>query len=166
MIVLFSASPTLISQAIRFGTQFHLSHVGAYCPVEDKVYEAKGGIGGITKGELIKSKFHEFAKGTTQLEVRWLPDADINQIKAELGAPFDFWQGFASFVRFNIDAPDKWFCSEIVAKSSKRIKAHERKFCTPRDIYFQTEAIRQEKLAGIAPKLWFSMKHHKFLTAY
>lgn len=127
MIILFARNNHWISRLVRWRTNSDWSHVAI--TYGDNVIEAVGGRG------VRLTPRRAFNKRYTVIEERYL-DGDAEVARDLIGKGFDeggLW-GLV-FGRITWQDPDKWFCSELVAKASTYFNDEDAHRATPQILY-------------------------------
>lgn len=114
----FMRSGSVISRAVRFVTWGEYSHVALQTP-ERTVIESMDGIG-VREFPIGIDYCGLPYKNGTVVDVyefkQIIPKSLINSIRAEVGKKYDMWGVFSFLLRKKMQEPDRWFCSELIAK--------------------------------------------------
>ncbi len=108
----YKASGTITDKAIRFVTR------SAYSHVELIGHDGKGWSASPREG-LVRKKQIDFDDSWDIIDIPWVSTDDAcARIEDEIGKSYDYAGIFLSqILSLNRSNPDKWFCSELVAKS-------------------------------------------------
>lgn len=149
--LLFSATNSIFSRAVRFATWSGFSHVDFIVPdgqgflINEWGYPTtipKGSVLGSTVTKGVRScSIKDVVENCTKYAIAEIdaPDVAIEYALSQYGKKYDYMAILGYPARANIESQNRWFCSELVywalARSGVELYNEDVKFVTPRDIY-------------------------------